>query len=93
MAIGEEEIRRVAELARLELSEEEVRTYTAQLARVVEHIDQLEEFAGVDEEMAVGLREQADEEAPGIDVDRFLANAPEQLDRFLVVPQVKKADG
>ncbi|REJ84406.1 MAG: Asp-tRNA(Asn)/Glu-tRNA(Gln) amidotransferase GatCAB subunit C [Acidobacteria bacterium] len=93
MTLRPEEIRRVAELARLELSPEEEARYGAQLARVVEYIDQLSGYEPSRHPREEALVEQPDEVQPSLPLERFLDNAPERLDRFLVVPQVKKVDG
>jgi aspartyl-tRNA(Asn)/glutamyl-tRNA(Gln) amidotransferase subunit C len=93
MTLRPEQIHRVAELARLELDPAEEELYAGQLARVVDYIDQLSEFSPSDRRRAEELVEQDDVVRPSLPVEQFLHNAPDHLDRFLLVPQVKKVDG
>jgi aspartyl-tRNA(Asn)/glutamyl-tRNA(Gln) amidotransferase subunit C len=44
MAISKKEVEHIAELARLELTEEEVEKFTKQLTSVLEYVDQLKEL-------------------------------------------------
>ncbi|ACG75524.1 glutamyl-tRNA(Gln) amidotransferase, C subunit [Anaeromyxobacter sp. K] len=44
MALSLEEVRRIAVLARLRLSEEEERTFAGQLSAILDHVRQLEEL-------------------------------------------------
>ncbi len=43
MEIAKEKIKHIADLARLELSDEELKKYGSQLAQVLDYIDQLQE--------------------------------------------------
>lgn len=40
-AVGEEDVRRIAQLARLRLADEEVRTFTLQLNDILAHVEEL----------------------------------------------------
>tara|TARA_B100000579_G_scaffold431378_1_gene446319 strand:- start:1023 stop:1310 length:288 start_codon:yes stop_codon:yes gene_type:complete len=42
--ISSADVRKVADLARLELSEDQIETYTAQLENILSYIDQLQEI-------------------------------------------------
>lgn len=44
MAITAEDIRKIAQLAHLEISDEEVALYTPQMASIVEYVEQLNEL-------------------------------------------------
>ena len=93
MALSIEEIRKIASLSRLNLSSEEESLYLRQLGRVVEYIDQLKQYPS-EEDTGDGSVQR---EACDIPVERgdqkwFLRNAPESLDRFLLVPQVKDSE-
>ena len=92
MALNDSEIKKIAELARLELTPEEEQLYARQLSEVLGYIDQLESFATADPVHENPLPEAVDEVSPGLALEAFLANAPESLDRFLLVPQVKKSE-
>lgn len=108
MSLGVEEVRRIAELARLRISAREETTFASQLSEIVDYIDQLREFdagdATLDDSEATSetadndLPRPADaagpagKEGPTL-LDQFLDNAPASLDRFLLVPQVKATPG
>ena len=98
MALTSQEVRWVAHLARLDLSEAELQMMTRQLAVIVEYVDQL---AAVDtdhvEPLAHALEVlnvfRADEPAPSLPVSKALANAPDRRqdargDQFYGVPAV-----
>lgn len=87
-----DEVRRIAALARLSLSPEEEQLFVVQLSKVVDSFDQLQAY----ETRPPGLLEltpieAGDVPAPCLEREVFLANAPQTLDGFLVVPQVKPA--
>lgn len=90
MSLDAREVHRVAALARLRLSVEEEGLFAEQLGRVVEHIDRIRELdpAPVAESAVANGFEAADEVAPGLDRELFLANAPASRGPFLVVPKV-----
>ncbi len=90
--ISPEAVRKVAKLARLDLSADEVATMTRQLAGMLDHfadIDSLD-LASVDPmtqpfPLSNVLRDDVVE--PGLDRDEVLANAPHAQDgRFQVPP-------
>ena len=91
--ISEAEVRHVARLSRLHLSDEAVSHFTSQLAQVLDYVNKLGELdvervepltTAVD--MANVLREDA--EQPGLPVDQALANAPDQSEPYFKVPKV-----
>lgn len=98
MSLDVEEVRRIAELARLRLSAGEEAKFASQLSEIVDYIDQLRRFDG-----GAVLQEdtEPEQDADANDVpagrrplvDEFLDNAPASLDRFLLVPQVKATPG
>jgi aspartyl-tRNA(Asn)/glutamyl-tRNA(Gln) amidotransferase subunit C len=93
MPLSIDEVRWVAKLARLELSDAELDTMTRQLGAIVEYVDQLKQVNtdGV-EPLAHALpihnvfRE--DEPRPSLPVDAALANAPDRRGDFYDVPAV-----
>jgi aspartyl-tRNA(Asn)/glutamyl-tRNA(Gln) amidotransferase subunit C len=90
MALTIEEVRKIAALARLRFTSEEEATFTGQLGKIVDYIDQLQRMeAGEDAAAATASREQDDRARPCLPRDSFLANAPAALDGFLLVPEVK----
>ncbi len=89
--IDREEVLHVARLARLELSEDEVQRMTADLARVLDHIEKIGELdlEGVPPtshvvEVENALRE--DVPIPCLPRDVVLAAAPEVVDDGFAVP-------
>lgn len=92
MSLTIEEVRRIASLARLPLTAREEEMFGPQLAKIVAYIDQLGEFSTAEPEARGAAREADDVVAPSMPQELFLANAPEVLHSFLVVPQVKATD-
>ncbi len=93
MSISRQDIEKVALLARLQLTEDELATMTAELAQIVGYVDQLSEVNtdGV-EPMAHAIEIvnvfRADEVAPSLPRDEALSNAPHHDDRGYLVPAV-----
>ena len=85
MAISKEQVEHVARLARLSLTDEEVRLYTGQLNDILQFAEKLNELdtEGVEPTshvlpMANVLR--ADEKRPSLNREQALLNAPDQKD-------------
>jgi aspartyl-tRNA(Asn)/glutamyl-tRNA(Gln) amidotransferase subunit C len=94
MALTHEDVRKIAALARLRFSPEEEAKLTGQLAQIVEYIDQLQAYEGAEPDVSArGVREMPDEAQECLPRERFLANAPESMDAFLLVPEVKAGGG
>jgi aspartyl-tRNA(Asn)/glutamyl-tRNA(Gln) amidotransferase subunit C len=94
MALTHDDVRKIATLARLRFSPEEEARFTDQLAKIVDYIDQLQAFAGAEPDLGSrGVREADDRPHECLPRERFLANAPEALDGFLLVPEVKGGGG
>jgi len=83
MSLTRDEVARVAHLARLQLTEEELTAMTRQLASIVDYVDQLQKVRtdGI-EPMAHALPVanvfRADIPAPSLSVEEALANAPKR---------------
>jgi aspartyl-tRNA(Asn)/glutamyl-tRNA(Gln) amidotransferase subunit C len=88
-----EQVRKVARLARLELSDADLAVFAKQLTAILDYVDQLKELNtdGV-EPMAHPLPIQnvfrADEPVASLPVDEALQNAPARLGDFFAVPAV-----
>jgi len=93
MSLSRQEVEKVALLARLQLSEEELTTMTTQLGQILEYVDQLSELdtEGV-ESMAHAIDMSnvfaEDEVKPSLDREDALANAPKRDDECYRVPAV-----
>jgi aspartyl-tRNA(Asn)/glutamyl-tRNA(Gln) amidotransferase subunit C len=91
--VDEKLIRHVALLARIELTEEQVRVFGRQFADIVAYMDKLQQLdtTGV-EPMAHALPVRnvlaPDEPEPSLPVELALANAPEKQDDLYKVPKV-----
>ena len=93
-----DEVRHVAKLARLRLSDEQLDEYRSQLSSVLDHISMLEQLDVTDvEPMAHPLDTTnvlaEDREGETMPIDDLLANAPAVEGRFLAVPKIIGGDG
>jgi aspartyl-tRNA(Asn)/glutamyl-tRNA(Gln) amidotransferase subunit C len=93
MSISRQDIEKVALLARLQLTEDEISKMTAELAQIVGYVDQLSEVEtdGI-EPMAHAIELsnvfRDDIVAESLSRDAALANAPHHDDRGYLVPAV-----
>ncbi len=93
MKITHDEVRYVADLARLDLDEAALEKFAGQVGEILEYIDKLNEVdtEGVDPTSHAIFLTNAfrdDEPAGQLATDRALANAPEQEDGCFVVPKI-----
>lgn len=96
MKITEKEVRSIAELAHLNLSDDEVAAYQGDMEEILSYVDKLNELPTDDVEPmaqvlfegaeAQGLRE--DELQPSMEVGRALSNAPSAGAGQFKVPRV-----
>ena len=93
MKISKDDVTKVAELARLEVTEEETAIFTEQLGNILEYIEKLNELDTDNVEptshaldISTPLRE--DKVVKWLSIEEVLQNAPESEDNFFVVPQV-----
>jgi aspartyl-tRNA(Asn)/glutamyl-tRNA(Gln) amidotransferase subunit C len=89
--IDRDQVRHVARLARLELSEEEVDRMAAELAGVLEHIERigeldLDDVAPTSHVVAVENALRPDVPRPSLPRDRVLADAPAVVSGGFAVP-------
>jgi len=93
MSLTAEQVRWVAHLSRLQLSEAELQTMTPQLASILGYVDQLQKIDTSGVEPLVHPLEQAnifrdDVLRPSLSPAEALANAPERLGNLFQVPAV-----
>lgn len=91
--ISKEDVEHVALLSRVDLSDEELELFQSQLAKILEHMDKLNELDTDDvEPMAsvMGLSNvfRDDERRPSLPTSDALANAPERTEDSFRVPPV-----
>jgi aspartyl-tRNA(Asn)/glutamyl-tRNA(Gln) amidotransferase subunit C len=87
-AVGPEEVRHVAGLARVALDEDEVERFADQLSDVLTYFDALDEVPEVDADPELTNVLRADEERDCLDREAALANAPEREDGYFKGPRV-----
>ena len=95
MQLSKDEIQHIAKLARLELTEAELKKYGGQLSAVLNYIDQLKEVEvkGVEPTAQVTglenvLRSDEIKNWDEKEIEEALADAPEREDRFIKVKRV-----
>ena len=93
MKISLEQVRHIAELARLELTADEESLFAGQLSAILEYVDQLAvlDLDGVEptrHALDDAPRFRDDRVTNGPDVDALLANAPDRSGGFLRVPKI-----
>ncbi len=91
--IDSEQVRKVAKLSRLELSDAEVAEFTGQLGAILEYVEQMNELDTADVEplahcLPISNVFRADEIKPSLGTDKALANAPEREGPFFKVPKI-----
>lgn len=92
-----DDVRKVARLARLKLTDEEVDLYTRQLAQVLQYVERLAEVETSHvEPMAHAIELEnvfrPDEPTPSLPREAALANAPHTDGRYFLVPAILEAD-
>jgi aspartyl-tRNA(Asn)/glutamyl-tRNA(Gln) amidotransferase subunit C len=92
MPISKEEVARIAELAGLKLSPEELDTHTVDLARIIDYFERL---STIDTSEISPRQASADTAAlrddvvcPSLSAEEALKNAPETEDNYIIVPRV-----
>ena len=93
MPVSREDVEYVAKLARIELTEDEKDTLTAQLSSILDHIEKLNELniEGVEPTfhvLDVTNVFRADEVRPSLPTEETLKNAPARDGDFFKVPKI-----
>ena len=96
MSISQEQVRRVASLARLKLSEQETLTLTSDLSRILDYVDKLSELDTASVEPTshvVAIEAPYREDAltardADTAADEAVANAPRREGHFFAVPPI-----
>ncbi len=87
------DVRDVAHLARIDLSEDEITRFSSQLGRVLEYVNQLAKVDVSDVEPTAHTTEvfnvfRVDETRPSLTKSAALANAPHQANGLVMVTKV-----
>lgn len=93
MKVTKQDVEYIAELAKLEYTEEEKEKFTAQFNTILEYIDKLNELNTDDVEPLSHVIElsnvvREDEVKPSLPIEEALKNAPSKTGSFFKVPKV-----
>jgi aspartyl-tRNA(Asn)/glutamyl-tRNA(Gln) amidotransferase subunit C len=93
MELSHDAVRWIAELARLELSDEEVVLYAGQLSHILQHFQRLQELDTSDIEPTASVLPlknvwRADAAAAPLSPEEVIANAPDEMDNQFRVSAV-----
>jgi aspartyl-tRNA(Asn)/glutamyl-tRNA(Gln) amidotransferase subunit C len=93
MSVDQETVRRIARLARIAISDEDVPHLQGELNAILAFIEQLDEVAveGVEPMTSVtpmAMKKRQDRVTDGGYPDKIVANAPAAEDNFFLVPKV-----
>ncbi len=89
MSLSLDQVKKVAKLANLPLSEEEEKKYSQQLSKILEYVDQLNKVDTTDTDATFNVTDnenvlRQDETIPSLTQDEALLNAPQKNDGFFV---------
>jgi aspartyl-tRNA(Asn)/glutamyl-tRNA(Gln) amidotransferase subunit C len=87
-SVDAEDVRHVAELARVDLADEEVAAFTEQFGDILDYFETLDEVPEVESEPDLVNVMREDEVQEGLTQEEALANAPETEDGFFKGPKV-----
>ncbi|ADI65609.1 Asp-tRNA(Asn)/Glu-tRNA(Gln) amidotransferase subunit GatC [Trichormus azollae] len=95
--IDREQVHKVANLARLELTPDEEEKFTTQLGTILEYIEQLSELDVTDvlpttRAIDVSNITREDKLQPYPDIEAILRSSPEQEGEFFKVPKILNTD-
>ncbi len=98
--MNKEEVTHLAKLARIELTEEEIATFTDEISSVLDYVGQIKDIVGdeASSEKKVGavhnvFRKDEVTNEPDQFTDAILAEMPETDGRFMVVKKILNTEG
>ncbi len=86
--VDPDEVRHVAELARIHLDDDELDAFATQFAEILEHFKTLDDVPEVDSEPELVNVLRSDEIGDSLSQEAALQNAPETEDGFFKGPRV-----
>jgi aspartyl-tRNA(Asn)/glutamyl-tRNA(Gln) amidotransferase subunit C len=91
--IDRQQVRKVAKLARLDLTEAEIEEFTGQLGAILEYVEKMNELDTAAVEplahcLPIHSVFRADEVRESLGTERTLANAPQRDGSFFKVPKI-----
>ena len=87
-AVDAEEVRHVAELARVRLADDEVETFAAQFGDILDYFEALDEVPETEREEELVNVMRPDEVERGLTQEEALSNAEQTDDGYFVGPKV-----
>ncbi|WP_225334604.1 Asp-tRNA(Asn)/Glu-tRNA(Gln) amidotransferase subunit GatC [Halomicrobium urmianum] len=87
-AVDPDDVRHVADLARVDLDDEEVERFTAQFGDILSYFETLDEVPEVDREADLTNVMRPDEVRDSLDREEALRNAPETEEGYFKGPKV-----
>jgi len=94
-----EDVQKLAELSRLDLSDIELEKYAKQFDEILHYVDKIKEISGSDEDLKIEntsvknvFRSDDDAQEGGIFSDKILKEAPSIHDNFVKVKKILKVD-
>ena len=93
------DLRHVARLARLHLSDEEIRFLQTQVSQILTFVEKLNQVKGLDgvgpttHPFAVSNVFRDDKVQPSLNIEEFLKHSPQSKGRFFQVPKVIEDKG
>ena len=88
MTVDDEEVRHVAELARVDLEDDEVERFTEQFADILEYFEALDDVPEVEPDPELANVMRPDGVTEGLTQEEALRNAPETEDGYFKGPKV-----
>lgn len=94
--LDETQVRNVAKLSRLDLTEEETREFTGQLSAILDYVEKMNELDTEDVQplahcLPINNVFRQDRVKESIGVEKALANAPQRDGNFFKVPKILDA--
>jgi len=91
--IDQQQVRKVAKLSRLQLTEQEVKEFAGQLSAILEYVEKLNELDTTNVEplahcLPISNIFRADEVKESLGTEKTLANAPQRDGDFFKVPKI-----
>ena len=88
------DLKHVARLARLHLTEDELRFFESQVAQILSFVEKLNEVKGLENveptshPLSISNVFREDRVGPSVEIEAFLKHAPQAKGRFFQVPKV-----
>jgi len=94
MSISKEEVIKIAKLSRLELKEDEVEFFSAQMKNILDFVNKLNEVKAelLEESICNSTPLREDEPETSLEVDKVLLNAPAKRLNMFEVPKIVDAN-